>query len=60
MSLTLVLWLVGGWFALAAAASLIIGRMISTCSSGDPQEAVEETTPVQPSAEQVQRPRVAA
>ena len=60
MSLTLVLWLVGGWFALAAAASLIIGRMISTCSSGDPQEAVEETTPARTSVEQVHRPKVAA
>jgi hypothetical protein len=51
------LWLVGGWFALVVAVTLLVGRMLSMCSTGDPQETVGDTASARPSIKQGQRTR---
>jgi hypothetical protein len=60
MSTAGVLWILGGWFVLAAIAGIMIGRMISQNSLADAPDGVDSPVPADRPAEDRERESVAA
>ena len=60
MSQTAVLWILGGWFVLAAAASLVMARLMSHDSLDDAPVAIQTSAPAELPDDQLARPRMAA
>jgi len=60
MSLTTVLWVLGGWFVLATVASLLMGRAMSQAALSDAPDAVETPLPATRPTERMVHQRKAA
>lgn len=60
MSQTAVLWILGGWFVLAAVASLVMARLMSHGSLDDAPVPVQSPARAELPVDQLARPSVAA
>ena len=60
MSQTTVLWILGGWFGLAAVASLLMGRAMSQAVLDDAPDALETADSAARPTDRLMRPHRAA
>jgi hypothetical protein len=60
MSQTVVLWVLGGWFVLAAIGSVMLAGITSQDSLADASDSVEAPVRAERQADRTQRPRMAA